>query len=223
MTSPETLAKIDDDKKVDLIVGSTLINPTAATVSDLEAAGADPTDDVIAELPPTDLKQVPNLIAGLQVGKPDDQLLFAPVLSQQNTAMDPLLAELTEAKNLASFRQADSAPAYLKPPALSVFYREDLSDRNSIQTDIVSALATPVTTTAASKGTTQFTTRTFAEITEAVLLAKPRTIFALPENSSIDDTKQLVADLPNQVAPVYVVVGDKIVANVAEVNQLNLE
>ena len=69
----------------------------------------------------------------------------------------------------------------------------------------------------------QFTTRTFAEITEAVLLAKPKTIFALPENSSIDDVKRLVADLPDQDDPVIVVVGDTVVSDVAEVNQLNLE
>ena len=121
------------------------------------------------------------------------------------------------------FCQIDTAPADLTPPALSVLHAEDLSDINAIKTDIFSALATPITTTAATTGTTQFTTRTFAEITEAVLLAKPKTIFALPKNSSIDDVKQLVADLPDQDAPVIIVVGDTIVANVAEVNQLNLE
>lgn len=144
----DTLAQIDNDKKIDLIIGSTLINPTAATVSDLETAGAFPTDEVISGLPPTDL------IADLQVGKPDDQLLFAPVLSQQNAAMGPLLAELTDSKSLAPNRQADTAPANLKPPALPVLHAEDLSDTNSIQTDIVSALATPVTTTAATIKTT---------------------------------------------------------------------
>lgn len=71
--------------------------------------------------------------------------------------------------------------------------------------------------------TDRYVTETFAEITEAVLLAKPKTIFALPKNSSIDDVKQLVADLPDQDAPVIVVVGDTVVSDVAEVNQLNLE
>ena len=80
----ETLAQIDDDKNVDLIIGSISINPTAGAISDLEAAGADPSDEVIAGLPPTDL------IADLQIGKRDDQLLFAPVLSQQ-TLLETLI------------------------------------------------------------------------------------------------------------------------------------
>ena len=64
----ERLAQLDDDKKFDLIVGSTLINQAAATVSELEAAGAVLTDEVIATLPPIDL------IADLQVGKPDRKI-----------------------------------------------------------------------------------------------------------------------------------------------------
>ena len=48
--------------------------------------------------------------------------------------MDPLLAELTDVKSLAPIRQADTAPADLKPPALPVLHAEDLSDTNAIQT-----------------------------------------------------------------------------------------
>ena len=79
----DKLAQIVNDKKVDLIIGSFLINPTAATITDLEAAGAVGTDEIITGLHLTDLNHVPDLIADLQVGKPDDQLFFAPVLSQK--------------------------------------------------------------------------------------------------------------------------------------------
>ena len=67
--------------------------------------------------------------------------------------MGPLVAELTDVKSLAQIRQADTAQADLTPPALSVLHAEDLSDTNSIQTDIFSALATPITVKAATTGT----------------------------------------------------------------------
>ena len=182
-----------------------------------------PTDEEIAliePLTPEKLLEVVDLIKNVT------EPVIYPVVDNQTQVELPILHTMLPECEIKPH------PIVMLPPPMTlapVFIDSlDQAPNETAQEDFRAKLPDEfqaTTTTSTEKlTTTAFTTRKFTTTPETVIEpTKPTTILLLPSDIEAEKVDQLIEDLPDQEAPVTVVVGNKVVVDKQPANEVHVE